>query len=347
MAKGPKKNRKPVRRRAWDAYEADTLNRESRSRREDGGAVRVLAAPKDFLSDIEPNALVITPYGVLAFVFRDGAERLCRVDDALVDGKSSVLAPGDQVLVESDADGPVIRAVRRRTSKLSRPAIGCSREQVIAANIDCVVIVASVAKPAFNPGLIDRYLVAAQTGGAQPVLCINKIDLGGEQPAALQPYRDLGLHILSTSCTTGHGMAALRHTLAHKLSVLAGHSGVGKSSLINALEPTLAIDTQAISESTNKGRHTTSSSRLYELPNGARIIDTPGIKQLGLWGISPEELDHYFHEIAARASGCRFRDCTHIHEPHCAVKAALDSHEISRARYDSYVRIRLSLEEER
>ncbi|MCC6694030.1 MAG: ribosome small subunit-dependent GTPase A [Candidatus Hydrogenedentes bacterium] len=346
MGKDPRKNRKPVRRRAWDPSDADTLTRESRARREDRGAVRLPPLAKEFFSDTPANALVIGPYGALAFVLWNGAEHLCRVDDALMDGKSSVLAPGDDVQVEADSGGPVVRAVRHRRTKLSRPAIGRSREQVLAANIDCVVVVASAAKPQFNPGLVDRYLVAAQAGGARPILCINKMDLVSAEPREVEPYREFDLAIFETSCQNRAGLDALSDALAGKLSVLTGHSGVGKSSIINALEPSLSIDTQDISESTKKGRHTTTSSRLYELPNGARIIDTPGIKQLGLWGISPEELDYYFHELAERAEKCRFRDCTHVHEPHCAVKDAVEVSEISLARYESYLRIRKALVEE-
>lgn len=346
MGKDPRKNRKPVRRRAWDPTDADTLTRESRARREDRGAVRLPPVMREFFSDTPANALVIGPYGALAFVLWNGEEHLCRIDDALMDGKSSVLASGDDVLVEADSGAPLVRAVRHRRTKLSRPAIGRTREQVLAANIDCVVIVASAAKPLFNPGLVDRYLVAAQAGGARPILCINKTDLVTAEPREVQPYREFDLAIFETSCETHAGLDALSQALAGKLSVLTGHSGVGKSSIVNALEPSLSIDTQDISESTKKGRHTTTSSRLYELPNGARIIDTPGIKQLGLWGISPEELDYYFHELAERAHECRFRDCTHVHEPHCAVKDAVESNEISLARYESYLRIRKALVED-
>ena len=346
MSKKIVKKRKPVRHRAWDPGDADTLARESRARREDRGAVRLSPVEREFFSDCEPNALVITPYGALAFVLRIDTEYLCRVDDSLMDGKTSVLAPGDDVLVEEDGDDMIVRAVRPRRSKLSRPAIGRNGEQVIAANIDCVVIVASVAKPAFNPGLIDRYLVAAQAGGAKPLLVVNKMDLGDREPAGVQPYRDLGLEVFNTSCAFDMGLDRLSDALAGHVSVLTGHSGVGKSSIINALEPQLRIDTQEISASTQKGRHTTTYSKLYTLANGATIIDTPGIKQLGLWGVTPEELDYYFHEVAEHGANCRFRNCTHIHEPHCAVKTAVESGDITQARYDSYVRIRGTLVEE-
>ena len=339
----PFKRNKPVRQRTWDSNDWDTASREGRSKRP--GAVP--NAPRDVESsftDCDANGVVVSPYGVLAFVLSGDSECLCRIDDSLVDGKSSILAPGDLVFIERDDRGPVVRAVRRRTNKLSRPAVGSTREQVFAANIDRVIIVASVARPAFNPGLIDRYLVAAQAGGVVPIVCVNKIDIAETAGDGAAMYGDIGIAVVPTSCVTGEGLDALRAHLAGMTSVLVGHSGVGKSSLVNALDPNVTIHTQEISESTNKGRHTTSASRMYELTGSIRIIDTPGVKQLGLWGVTPAELDYYFHEIAEASAGCKFRDCTHTHEPRCAVRDAVDAGSIARARYASYVRIRTSLE---
>jgi ribosome biogenesis GTPase len=340
----PIRRGKPVRKRTWDANDWDTASREGRSKRADS-APESPRPSEDYFSSCDANGIVVSPYGVLAFALCGETECLCRVDDALVDGKSSILAPGDHVFVESDERGPVVRAVRPRRNKLSRPAIERDREQVFAANIDRAVIVASVARPAFNPGLIDRYLVAAQAGGVEPIICINKSDLCEAELEGAAIYRDLGLAVVTTSCTLGEGLPNLRELLAGKTSVLVGHSGVGKSSLVNALDPNLTVYTQEISDSTNKGRHTTSASRLYELTGGIRIIDTPGVKQLGLWGVSPAELNYYFHEIAAISGQCRFRDCTHTHEPKCAVRDAVDAGEIARPRFDSYLRIRASLHE--
>jgi len=156
-------------------------------------------------------------------------------------------------------------------------------------------------------------------------------------------YRELGLPVLNTSCKTGAGIEALRQALKGKLSVLAGHSGVGKSSLLNVMDPGLDIETREITETTEKGRHATSTSRLYELADGIRIIDTPGTRRLGVWGVSSEELAFYFPEMERLAADCRFRNCTHTHEPGCAVRQAVEVGDIARLRYNSYLRIRESL----
>ncbi len=349
MAKGKGKQRKRVRQRTWDETDEDTVTREPRRvrGRESGVGAPVDAEERDpggCFSDIEPNATVLSPYGVLAFVELDGAERLCRVSDNLVDGKSAILAPGDRVLVESGGDDAIVTAVAHRTTKLSRPAVGREGEQMLAANVDVLVVVAAAAKPAFKPGLVDRYLVTGEVGGATPVLCINKMDLVDDEPADAAIYRDAGVPVVNTSCVTGIGIDLLRGQLEGRLGILAGHSGVGKSSLINAMDSTHELATQEISSSTRKGRHTTSSSKLYHLEGGIRIIDTPGAKQLGLWNVSPGELDFYFAELARFAVHCRFRDCTHIHEPGCAVRDAVENSEIPASRYASYRRIRESLE---
>jgi len=350
MPKGKGRQRKRTRKRTWDAeQDVDAALREPRRVR---GRETGVGAPVDVecdlsecFTDVEPNGRVISPYGVLAFVLTEEGERLCRVTDSLTDGKTSVLAPGDEVRVEQCDDGPTVTAVRRRHTTLSRPAIYKAREQVFAANIDLLVVVTSTAKPPFRAGLVDRYLIAAEVGGVGMLLCVNKIDLAAE-PDEVDGYRALGLPVVNTSCVDGAGIDDLREALRGKLSILAGQSGTGKSSLINSMDPTLRLATRQVSDDTQKGRHATTASRIYQLDGGIRIIDTPGIRQLGLWGVTSQELDYYFPEIARFAAECRFRNCVHDREPDCAVRSAVESGQIAAHRYESYHRIRRSLEEE-
>ena len=185
--------------------------------------------------------------------------------------------------------------------------MGRNREQVFAANVDLLLVVAAAAKPRFKPGLVDRFLIAGEVGGVDIALCLNKMDLVETESQRLDAYREMGLRIFPTSCFLGWGIDDLRVFLQGKVTVFAGHSGVGKSSLINALEPELDLSTQEVSETTEKGRHTTSMSKLYHLEGDIHIIDTPGIRQLGLWKVTPEELGYYFPEMATLAAECRFR----------------------------------------
>jgi ribosome biogenesis GTPase len=275
----------------------------------------------------------------------DGVERLCLIDEKIVEGISTLLAPGDEVRVEPLGDDWFVRGIGARRSQLSRLALERSRltEQLIAANVDLLVVVASAAQPRFKPGLVDRYLIAGGVGGVSPMLCVNKMDLVDAEPDGVAQYRELGLTVAMVSCETGQGLDALREALHDKLSVLVGHSGVGKSSLLNALDPNLDIRTREVSGYNEKGRHTTSESRLYELDGGIRIIDTPGVRKVGVSGVSPEELAFYFPEFESLALECHFRNCTHVHEPDCAVRQALEAGALSRLRYESYLRIRESL----
>jgi ribosome biogenesis GTPase len=353
MPKGRGRQRKRVRRRAWDEQTGeDAASREARRMRGretgvDEPAARDLDLDACF-SEVEANGLVVSPYGVLAFVRVDGRERLCRVADALTDGRRSVLAPGDAVRVENlQDDEPRVSAVRHRRSRLSRPGVGRMREQVFAANVDLLVAVTAAAKPRPKPGLLDRYLIAADLGGVDSIICVNKMDLVQDEPALITEFRDVGVPVIDTSCEDGRGLEDLRAALADKMAVFCGQSGVGKSSLLRALQPGLDIEVAAVSDATEKGRHTTTSARLYDLPGGVRVIDTPGIRQLAVWGVEPEELDAYFPEIAERAAECRFRDCVHGEEPGCAVREAVEAGAISPRRHRSYQRIRETLEQRR
>jgi ribosome biogenesis GTPase len=247
--------------------------------------------------------------------------------------------------VDVDEQGN-IRVVQPRRSTLSRPDPNNPRiERVIAANMDVVVMVVSLRSPDLRPGLIDRYLIAIQKGGAEPVLCVNKVDLveREEEFNALEPYRSIGLRIFRVSTKKNLGLAEFRAALAGKLAVFVGHSGVGKSSLTNALKPGAGAITGRISQMWNKGRHTTTGSTMYQLVDGLRIIDTPGVREFGLWKLTPGELAGYFREFDEPGNQCQFTDCTHTHEPVCGVRDAVENAALSRVRYETYLRIRQTL----
>lgn len=345
-----KKRRSTVRSKDWESTHENAFTHDRvRHRR---AQVSLPDRPADepaYRDDFTPNGTVMAHSKKWAFVEVDGVEAVCIIDERMRESGSTLLAPGDRVLVEWEEAQPIVRAIAPRRTKLSRHAGDHSRvaEQVLAANVDVLLVVAAAAQPPFRPGLVDRYLIAAQVGGVSPVLCINKMDLVAAPPEEIALYHDLGIEVFLTSCETGGGLDALRARLAGATTVLSGHSGVGKSSLLNALDPELEILTQSVSQSTDKGRHTTSAARLYTLRDGIRIIDTPGIRALGLWDVSALELAYYFPEIAEHAAACKFRNCTHTHEPGCAVLAAVASGDIAAARLASYFRIRASMESDR
>ncbi len=270
--------------------------------------------------------------------------------------ESGLVAVGDEVEIVLAAAGPQLGAVSPRRTFLARPDPQDGRRAlVIAANVDAVVIVVSVVEPPLHPRLIDRFLVAIQLGGATPLLAVNKVDRLSElddaaraaQLEKLAPYRAMGLEVIECSTKSGAGLDALRDALRGRTCAFVGHSGVGKSSIVNAFDPTLGAKTGELSAAWGgRGRHTTTASTMHVLGDGTRVIDTPGVRAVGLWSLTPRELGRYFPEIGALSSGCRFGDCLHDLEPHCAVKAAGARGEIPAARYEAYLRILRSLREE-
>ena len=236
----------------------------------------------------------------------------------------------------SETEG-VIERVEPRHGVLTRASR--RREHVLVANVDQVAIVVSLVQPDLKPHLIDRYLALAQQGGLKPLLLLNKADLA--DPVELQPlvgaYAQLGIIVLLTSATTGLGIGRLREELRGRATVFSGQSGVGKSSLLNAVEPGLALAVKTVSESTEKGRHTTTYAQLIKLALGGWVVDTPGVRQLQLWDVRPEEVEGYLPEFRPFVSLCDFPDCTHTHETGCAVKDAVDRRWISSRRYHSYM----------
>lgn len=279
--------------------------------------------------------------------------------------ESDPVALGDRVSIERlalDADtvGGVIVAIHERERVLSRvaphSAVGTSaeREQVIIANPDQAVFVFAAAHPSPHTRMLDRFLVAAEKAAIPAIcICVNKIDLVQANPkehdhirATFGVYEQIGYPVLYVSAQQGAGITPLREQLTGRVSVFTGPSGVGKTSLLNAIEPDLGRRVNAVSEATTKGRHTTRYSELIPLANGGWIADTPGIRAIAPWDVEPDELDGYFIEIAAHVADCKFQDCTHTHEPGCAVRAAVDRGQISEARYESYLRLRDELDDQ-
>jgi ribosome biogenesis GTPase len=274
----------------------------------------------------------------------------CAVRRKLVEsdtGEKKPLAVGDDVEVERTGRGEgIITAVLPRRTKLSRTVPHDPRiEHVIVANVDRLLIVSAVRLPPLRVGLIDRYIIAAQTGGLEPVVCINKIDLA-QSPADYEDvaamYRRLGYRVLLTSAATGAGLEELRAVLKDVSTAFAGHSGVGKSSLLNALQPGLKLKTAPVDV---RGRHCTSTATLLKLDSGGYVVDTPGVRELNLWNIKQRDVAEFYPEIRELAHDCRMPDCTHLHEQDCAVKAAVENGQLPKLRYESYVSLRRSLEE--
>jgi len=281
--------------------------------------------------------------GIVAEVRKDAHCTVLSGDRLLPARSSMPVVVGDRVKFRGQGEGFVIRELLPRKTRLVRMRGDASRhsdhgveEHVLAANVDVAVVVASTTAPPFHPRLLDRYLIMCQYGGIAPVICMNKMDKV-ESPPDLSVYSGMGIPIVYVSAFTGQGMEELRGHLRHRCSVLTGHSGVGKSTIFNAL---LDKDVQRIGDLTqsSRGRHTTTGSLLYKLGEDAYLIDTPGIRSLGLRG-DKRTLRFYFPDFAQAASGCKYRDCSHTHEPGCAVKEAVQAGEISHQRYDSYLRL--------
>ncbi|MEL6443207.1 MAG: ribosome small subunit-dependent GTPase A [Bacteroidota bacterium] len=267
--------------------------------------------------------------------------------------ETNPVAVGDHVEIRLEDDGTaLITDIRPRTTKLSRRAAGRrhSREHVLVANVDAAWCVQSVFAPKFNSGFVDRVLVMAEAYGVEAGVVINKADLMvGHKKAEeaigfwISLYESLGYPVLLTSAELGIGVDEFRDALTDRTSVVAGPSGVGKSSLLNAVDPALDLRTGEVSQKTQKGKHTTTFYTLYPLAAGGYVVDTPGIREFGLWDMTPPELGGYFVEMRPLIQDCRFPNCTHDHEPGCAVTAAVDEGTVTLERYGSYLNILASL----
>ena len=267
---------------------------------------------------------------------------------------SDVVAAGDRVQVRVVGGGEgVIEQVEARKRVLSRraPSGGGARrfgrEQVLLANPDQLAFVFAAAEPDPNLRLLDRLLVVAEREAIPAMVVVNKIDLTGRREAVrlFDLYRKLEYPVFYVSAKQAKGIEEVRQALQGKITAVAGRSGVGKTSLLNAIEPDLGRHTLSISEATGKGRHATVFPELVPLTGGGYLADTPGLKAFALWDIEPDELDGYFREIRPLVPDCAFSDCTHLHEPGCAVIRAVEAGQVDPGRYESYLRIRLGDEE--
>jgi ribosome biogenesis GTPase len=296
-----------------------------------------LAADKSLLS-----GRVLSVHGLRSRVRLDEDGRVVscavrRLLKNLATDQRHVVIVGDHVRLRIEGrDDGMIEHVEPRRHVLSRASRG--RQHIIAANVDLVIIVTSAAEPALKPNLIDRMLLSAERCGVPAAIVINKVDL--VDPAKLIPlvgtYSQLGYRVLLTSCATGQGIAALRALVQGRQSAVAGQSGVGKSSLLNAIEPELSLRVAEVSRSNEKGRHTTTNSQLVPLMAGGYLVDTPGIRQFQLWDVSASEVAGWMPEMRPYVSQCRFPDCLHLGESECAVKSAVADGRIDPRRYDAY-----------
>jgi ribosome biogenesis GTPase len=351
----------------FEAYQPIRTKGESERRREiektisggPNGNPREVADPEKAASPQKASrgtsALVVETSSGICRVDMDGEIILCEIRGNVknaVTGYVNPVAVGDQVIVSKNGtERGVVESVLPRRSVLTRPyspdqgKVLDNLYQIVVANVDRLLIVASWREPYIWPALIDRYLIAAQRNQIDPVICINKIDLVDDQvdfENTLTPYRDLGFRLILTSAVTKTGIDELGELLSQGTSVLAGLSGVGKSTLLTTVQPSLDLKIGNVSEHglfTGQGRHTTTQSSLWKLDNGGVVIDTPGVRTFGVAGIAHTELASWYPEMTAFASQCRYGNCTHTNEPNCAIQAAVEDGSISKIRYKNYTQI--------
>ncbi len=297
------------------------------------------------------SAIVISRFGQHADIETENKEVLrCNIRRTV-----SNIVCGDNVIFRrakvslGDLAG-VIEAVEERSSQLTRPDF-YDGVKVVAANIDQILMVSAVL-PEFTPNIIDRYLVACEDMGIEPIILLNKIDLLDDEMLAyiesiLDIYRDIGYQVFLLSNKNGQGIDELKKLLVNKNNIFVGQSGVGKSTLVNTVLPDSNILTKIVSENSGLGQHTTTVSRLHHLPSGGNLIDSPGIREFGLWHIEPDRVTWCFKEFREFLGGCKFRDCKHLNDPGCIIQQAVKDGKISELRIESYHRILESMQEGR
>lgn len=266
----------------------------------------------------------------------------------LKQGEHDKLAVGDDVIVEQGAHDDawsIVEMLPRRSKLARRDPSGQPGGRVVAANIDQVIVVFAIAEPEPHVRMLDRFLVIAEGNELPSRIVVNKIELAPGAPLLFGQYERIGYPVHYTSVKRGDGLPELKEALRGRVSALTGPSGVGKSSLLNAMFPGLNLRVGEISRSVMKGRHTTVGADLHPLPESGYVVDTPGLREVGVWGLDARELDRCFPEMRPLLEQCRFGDCTHRVEPGCAVQAGVESGAVSRERYESYLKLRQELEE--
>lgn len=287
-------------------------------------------------------------------VFHDGEQTICKIRGRLKSGRKNtdIIAIGDLVEFEILPDGSgIIEAVLPRTNELIRMTTGIKIEyrQVLISNMDQVLLVFACTHPEPRLRMLDRFLVVCERQKITPVVIVNKIDLLGEEKARelFRDYEPLGYRTIFVSAENGTGIEEVHDLLKGRISGLVGPSGVGKSTIINRIDPNLDLRTNEISDYNEKGRHTTVVREMFPLKDGGFVADLPGLKTLALWDIEPEELDGYFPELRDLVKDCYYSDCTHDeNEIGCAVHQAVEEGRVSRERYESYLRMRFGDDEE-
>ncbi|PSV18432.1 ribosome biogenesis GTPase RsgA [Photobacterium leiognathi subsp. mandapamensis] len=296
------------------------------------------------------EGLVITRFGQHADVEdpETGIIHRCnlrRSIQSLVSGDRVVWRPGVETL---QGIAGVVEAVHERQSMLTRPDY-YDGVKAVAANVDRIVIVSAIL-PELSLNIIDRYIIAAETIGIKPLIVVNKVDLlNPEERKAVEEtlslYEKIGYHVRLVSTNTGEGLDGLKQDLKDHTSIFAGQSGVGKSSMVNALMPEVDADVGDISENSGLGQHTTTAARLYHFAEGGDLIDSPGVREFGLWHLEPEQVTEAFIEFEDYLGGCKFRDCKHKDDPGCILREAVEKGEISEERFNSYHKIIDSMSE--
>jgi ribosome biogenesis GTPase / thiamine phosphate phosphatase len=280
-----------------------------------------------------------TERGDLSCVVRENVKRASKADTPVVVGDDAMITP------LSEEDGVIESIAPRKTAFFRQDKGRADRKQTLAANIDQLVIISSCSEPPMKPRLIDRFTVAGDIGGLKSVVLLNKSDLGVPDLARelRAGYEQIDIPAIVTSAVTGEGLERLKSILLGKKSLFVGHSGIGKSTLLNALLPGLNLKTAELSEYSHRGRHTTTWVELHEFPSGGFVLDSPGLKVLSLWEVNRKSLPSHFEEFERYSSGCRFNDCSHISEPDCAVLDAVEQGQIPNFRHESYKHIRETL----